>query len=106
MGFTQPGYLLQFAMENRWTIEIDGLPFLKPFIDGLPIKHGDFPWRTVNVITRWYSSYLRQCNVDLHSAQGFSAATFDLDDRMTGLHLDVFQGTSEGSKNCSTHEKS
>ena len=48
MGFTQPGYLLQFAMENRWTIEIDGLPFLKPFIDGLPIKHGDFPWRTVS----------------------------------------------------------
>ena len=48
MGFTQPGYVLQFAMENRWTIEIDGLPFLKPFIDGLPIKHGDFPWRTVS----------------------------------------------------------
>jgi hypothetical protein len=50
----------------------------------------------VNVITRWYSSYLQE----------FSAATFDLDDRFAGLHLDVSMGTSEGSKNCSTHEKS
>ena len=24
-----------------------------PFIDGLPITNGDFPWQTVNVITSW-----------------------------------------------------
>jgi hypothetical protein len=28
-------WLFNIAMENR------------PFIDGLPIKNGDFPWRTV-----------------------------------------------------------
>ena len=25
-----------------------------PFIDGLPIKHGDFPWQTVLDCISWY----------------------------------------------------
>jgi len=36
-------WLFNIAMENG------------PFIDGLPIKNGDFPWLLVcEIITRWY----------------------------------------------------
>ena len=40
-----PLVISQFR-HGTWPIEIDGLPFL--------IAWWIFPWRTVNVITRWY----------------------------------------------------
>ena len=58
------GYL-NIAMENGPFI--DGLPIKNgdfpwlTFTDGLPIKNGwIFPWQTVNVITRWYQPREKQ----------------------------------------------
>ena len=42
MEFPHTIWLFNIAMEAMALIEIDGLP----------IKSDDFPWRTVNVITR------------------------------------------------------
>ena len=42
------------TMDPSWDIDTYRYHTWIPFIDGLPIKHGDFPWQTVNVITRGY----------------------------------------------------
>ena len=39
------------AMVFRWPIEIDRNSMVNTELN---IVHGDFPWRTVNVIIRWY----------------------------------------------------
>ena len=41
-----------------------------PFIDGLPMKNGDFPVRELLVITRWY--HLSKClgEIDLIASRG------------------------------------
>jgi hypothetical protein len=46
---------LRETMEFPWPIEIDGLP----------IKHGDFPW--LCEITRWYTQYIQYIYIYMYN---------------------------------------